>query len=114
VDEFSSLLLHRLQWYERPGRGDAGFLLELSFGGLEKFFTGFHLALGNGPRAFVLACEEGAAGMGKKNLQLAIPNAVHQKSGADSGHGSKRMAVSGATFLHRIGSGEGEYDRIAR
>ncbi len=86
VDDLAALLLHRRQSDEWACRRDAGFFLEFPPGGFEQVLARLDLALGNRPGAVVLVLEKRAAGMGKEHLQLAIVNAIHQQSGADTGH----------------------------
>jgi hypothetical protein len=67
VDKLSALLLHRVQRDERPPWLDARFLLELPLGGFEQVPVRVWFTLWDGPRPFVLAFEEGTAGMGLKD-----------------------------------------------
>jgi hypothetical protein len=89
VDNLASLLLDRRQGDEGAGWCDASFFLKLPLGGFEQVFARLNLALGNRPNAVVLVLEIGTARMGKKHLQLAIVNAVHQQTGTDTGHGQE-------------------------
>jgi len=81
---------------------DAGFLLELSLGGFEQVFARLDLALGDCPGQFVLILEIGTARMGEKHLQLAIVNAIHQKSGADTGHGQEPPTLTTISLFYLV------------
>src|ERR1035438_6102301 len=86
VNDLAALLLDRRQCSEGAGWRDASFFFELPLGGFEQIFALLDLALGNRPSQFVLVLEIGTTRMGKEHLQLAIVNAIHQQTSADTGH----------------------------
>lgn len=86
MDELAALLLDGLEGDEWAGRLNASFLLELPLGGYEQIFVGIRFALGDRPRTFVLVGEKGTARMSQEDFEATF-DAVHQQTGADSGHG---------------------------
>ena len=87
MDDFAAFLLYGLQQDEWAGGFHARLFLEVPLGRDEQVFVGVWFALGDRPGPIIFLLKERATRMGQKNLKGSILNAVHQQTGAESGHG---------------------------
>jgi hypothetical protein len=85
-NDLAAFLLDGLKRQERPRGRQARLFLEFPLRGREELFAAVRLALRNRPRGLVPVTKERAAGMDEEDFEDPILDAVHQQTGAGSGH----------------------------
>src|SRR6185369_4654098 len=83
--ELARLLPHLRKGDESALGREARLLGHFTARGHERIFVLADLALGNGPRAGIPPCPEGAPGMHEEHLEVAAALAIEQKPGAALG-----------------------------